>query len=108
MRKWLAVAASSPLLVAMAAHAQTKGLGAADVASVARSHQIDLRLSQQKGYDRPLALIDGMLVRKDVASNAFVGVGLATMYGRKKGSNLRIGDPPVHARKPAVTFSVRF
>jgi hypothetical protein len=108
MRKWLAVAASLSLFVAMAAHAQTKGLGAVNVANVARSHQIDLRLSQQKGYDRPLALIDGMLVQQDVAPNAFVGVGLANMYGRKKGSNLRVGDAPVHARKPAVTFAVRF
>src|SRR4051794_36800805 len=103
MLKWLPVAAALPLVVATAAHAQMKGLTPGDVASVARSHTIDLRISEQQGIDRPLPLIRGMLAQKDVAPNAFLGVGLADMYGRKKGQTLRVGDPPARSRKPAVT-----
>jgi len=40
--------------------------------------------------------------------NAVVGIGLANIYGRKKGSNWRMGDPPQHSRKPAVTFIMKF
>jgi hypothetical protein len=108
MVRWLAVAAVSPLIVATAAHAQMKGLAPVDVASVARSHTIDLRISQQQGFDRPLPLVQGMLAHQDVAPNAMVGLGLANIYARKKGQNLRVGDTPTRSRKPAVTFVLKF
>ena len=108
MGKWLAVAAVLPFTVATAAHAQMKGLAPADVANVARSHALDLRISQQRGNDRPAALVDGMLVQHGVTPNAAIGLGLANMYARKKGSSLRIGDPPARSRKPAVSFNVKF
>ena len=108
MWKWLAVAAVSPLIVATAAHAQMKGLAPADVASVARSHSIDLRISEQQGFSRPLPMVQGMLAHQDLATNALIGVGLANMYSRKKGQNLRVGDAPSRSRKPAVTFIMKF
>jgi hypothetical protein len=108
MGKWLVVAAVLPFVAATAAHAQMKGLAPLDVANVARNRTLDLRISQQQGMDRPAPLVNGMLVRQDFAPNATIGLGLANMYGRKKGSNLRIGDPPERSRKPAVTFQVRF
>ena len=108
MSKWLAIAAVSPLIVATAANAQMKGLAPADVASVARSHTLDLRISQQRGFDRPLPLVEGMIAHQDVAPNAMVGLGLANMYTRKKGQNLRTGDQPARSKKPAVTFVLKF
>jgi hypothetical protein len=108
MGKWLAVAVVMPLTAATAANAQMKGLAPADVASVARSHSLDLRISQQQGVDRPMSLVRGMIVQRDVAPNTVIGLGLANMYGRKKGSNLRIGDAPARSRKPAVTFQMKF
>lgn len=108
MGKWLAVAAVLPFTVATTANAQIRSLAPADVASVARSRTLDLRISQQQGFDRPPALVNGMLVRQDVAPNASVGLGLANMYGRKKGSNLRVGDRPTRSKKPAVSFNLRF
>ena len=42
------------------------------------------------------------------APNAFVGVGLANLYGRKKRGDARIADPPVRSKKPAVTFVLKF
>ena len=108
MGKWLAVAAVLPFTVATAAHAQMQGLTPVDVASVARSHTLDLRISQQQGVDRPQPLVRGMLVQQEVSPNAAIGLGLANMYARKKGSSLRIGDPPARSRKPAVSFIVKF
>jgi hypothetical protein len=108
MRKWLAVTGMVPFLMATAGHAQMMGLPPADVASVARTHTIDLRLSEQHGFDRPMPLMRGMIAQQGIGPNAFVGVGLANIYGRKKGPNLRIGDPPQHSRKPAVTFVMKF
>ena len=109
MGKWLALMAALALDGATGAHAQLNGLSTADVASVARSHQIDLRVSEQQGYDRPLPLVQGMLVRRDMAPNAFMGIGLANLYGRKKSStNARPGDPPTRSKKPAVTFVLKF
>jgi hypothetical protein len=108
MRQWLALAAVLPLTASGAAHAQMKGLAAPVVASVAKSHQLDLRMSQQQGNARPMPLIGGMLAQRDVAPNAYFGLGLANMYSRKKGGDARITDAPRAAKKPAVTFVVRF
>lgn len=108
MGKWLAVAAVLPFTVGTAANAQMKILAPADVASVARSRTLDLRVPQQHGFARTPMLVNGMLVQQDVASNASVGLGLANMYGRKKGSNLRIGDQPTRSKKPAVSFNFKF
>jgi len=50
-----------------------------------------------------------MVVQQDVGTNAFVGVGLANIYGRaRSGSNQRISDRPARSRKPAVTFVLKF
>jgi hypothetical protein len=106
MREWLAVAAF-PLFAATAAHAQVKALTAPGVAAVSRNHALDLRISQQRGYDRPLPLVRGMIAQQDFATNAFVGFGLADMYRRKKRS-LRADGAPVRSRKPAVTFVLKF
>jgi len=108
MQKWLAVAAVPPLLASGTLHAQMKGLAPADVAGVARSHTLDPRLSEQQGVDRPLPLVQGMLAHRDLAPNAMVGVGLANMYGRKKGQGFRVGDTPTRSKKPAVTFMIKF
>ena len=60
------------------------------------------------GFDRPLPLVQGMIAQQDLAPNAFVGVGLANLYGRKKRGDARITDPPVKSKKPAVSFVLKF
>jgi hypothetical protein len=107
MREWLAAAALLSFFGATAAQAQTKGLITTEVAAAARNRELDLRLSQQRGYDHPLPLVRGMIAQQDIAGNAFIGLGLADMYGRKK-RGLRQGEAPVRSRKPAVTFIVKF
>lgn len=109
MRKWLGLLATLALAPATAVIAQVDALAKPDVASVARAHQIDLRLSQQQGNERPLPLIRGMIVQQEVAAGASVGLGLANLYGRRKnGSSARPGDPPAYSRKPAITFIMKF
>jgi hypothetical protein len=50
-----------------------------------------------------------MLVSREVAPNAMLGLGLANLYGRKKsGSDVRITGGPGRSRKPAVKFVLRF
>jgi len=108
MGKWLALAAVLPVMTATAAQAQMKGLAPADVASVARSRSLDFSLLRDRAFDRPPLLINGMIAQQGVADNAFVGVGLARMYSRKKRGDARITDQPTVGRKPAVTFVMKF
>ena len=107
MRNWLAITAILPFAATTAGHAQMKGLALTEIPRVARSHELDLRIAQQHGNEGPVPLISGMVFQRDVSSNAFVGVGLANIYGRKK-RTLRINDAPTQSRKPAVTFVMKF
>lgn len=105
MRAWVSAAAVMPLLWAAAAQAQAmKGLLATEVGAMARQRIVDLRL--YKGNDNPSSSMR-MLVQQGVSQNAFVGVGLAQMYGRKR-RGLRLGGEPASSRKPAVSFVVKF
>jgi hypothetical protein len=108
MRDWLALAAVLSSAAAAPAAAQMR-LAPAEIENVARSHTIDLRISQQQGNTSPMPLIRGMVLQEGIATNAFVGVGLANIYDRaKSGSNQRISDRPARSRKPAVTFVLKF
>ena len=108
MGKWLAFAAVLPLASATAANAQMKGLGIADVATVARTRALDLRLAQERNFQTRAPLVDGMIAQQGVAPNALLGVGMARIYGRKKRGDARITDAPSIGRKPAVTFVLKF
>jgi hypothetical protein len=108
MARWLAIFAMLPLFAAAGAHAQVRPLIPNEIVVVARSHALDWRLAQEQGIERPLPLMRGMLVQKTVAPNAFLGVGLANLYGRKKGADSNLGDRPARSRKPAVTFVMKF
>lgn len=110
MRQWLAIVGALAALVSeSAASAQMKGLSPGEVAGVARTRALDLRLVQQPIARPPQLLVGGMIVRQEVAPNATVGIGLAHLYGRKKaGSDLRINGGPGRGRKPAITFVLRF
>jgi hypothetical protein len=109
MRLWLAIVAVLTLAGASAAHAQMKGLAPGEVAEVARTRAIDLRLSQELGAQRPMPLLQGMIVQHDFAPNASLGLGLANIYAKKKaGSDLRVGERPARSKRPAVSFVFKF
>lgn len=109
MREWLVLAAVLPLFAGTGAEAQMKGLTSGVVGEVATTRALDIRFSQETGSERPLPLIRQMIIGHDVAPNALVGLGLASMYARKKlGSEARGEDRPTRSRKPAVTFVLKF
>jgi hypothetical protein len=110
MTRWLAMIVIVPLAaVATEAHAQMKGLTAGVIADVARSREIDLRVTQPYGIQRTTPLMRGMIVRHDVAPNAAIGIGLANIYDRRRmGYDARPGERPSRSRKPAITFVLKF
>jgi hypothetical protein len=108
MARWLAIFAMLPLFAAVGAHAQVRPLIPNEIVVVARSHALDWRLAQEHGVERPLPLMRGMLFQQGVGANAFVGGGLANIYGRKKGADSNLVDRPPRSRKPAVTFVMKF
>ncbi len=106
MSKWLVLAAGSALAAATGAGAQ---MNEQFVAGQAATRALDFRLSQELGNTRPAPLIRSLLLRHQLAPNAAMGVGLANIYARRKGSaEWRVGDPTPHSRKPAVTFVLKF
>lgn len=107
MTKWLAGAAALWLLGSSGAQAQMKGLGAVEIAEAAKNHTLDYRISDDPARWTRLPIAPNMIVHKDVGANAAIGLGLANMYQRRRGS-FRAGDPPVRSRKPAVSFVLKF
>jgi hypothetical protein len=108
MQRWLAVAAALWLLAASGAQAQMNGLGAVEIAEVAKNHRLDLRIPQSSIDQRSIPLVQGMIVQRQLAPSATVGLGLGNFYARKRGGEFRLGDRPVRSRKPAVTFVLKF
>jgi hypothetical protein len=108
MGKWLAVAFAAPLAMATGAQAQVKGLLPSNAVSVATTRALDLRLHEETGYPRAVPLVRGMIVHRQLAPNSIIGVGMANIYAKRKGSDLRVGERPARAKKPAVTFLFRF
>jgi hypothetical protein len=107
MFPWRTIAAAAvSLLVSSGASAQMKGLSPGEVAGVARTRALDLRLTQLPPMPGRLSIENGMLVSREVAPNAKIGIGLANVYGRKKSGDLN--GTPGRSRKPAITFNLRF
>jgi hypothetical protein len=91
------------------ARAQRKGLSPAEIAGVARTRALDLRISPLAPVPHWHPLVDGMLVSQDLAPNAKLGIGFGNIYGRKKmGADVRITGGPRHSHKPAIKFVMRF
>ena len=109
MTRWLVVLGAASLITATQGNAQAAPRIADDVARVAASREIDWRLSRGPGTDRPAPLVGELLVNQHVTRNAAIGLGLANFYGKRKGSEWRVGDGTTpRARKPAVTFLLKF
>ncbi|HEY7007020.1 MAG TPA: hypothetical protein VH392_11145 [Sphingomicrobium sp.] len=110
MRKWFVIGATAWLVWGSAAGAQQmKGLAPGQIASVARTRALDLRISEQAGVIRSHGLTSGMILSREVAPNALLGLGIPSIYGRKKGAaDARIGGGPRYSRKPSLKFVMRF
>ena len=109
MKTWLAIAAVLPFAAGAGAEAQTSGLAAIEGVRVARTRELDLRMSQELGAALPAPLVRGLIVQQELAPNAAVGIGLANIYAKRRaGTELRQGERPSRSRKPALTFTLKF
>jgi hypothetical protein len=102
------MAAGIGLLASQGAHAQMKGLGATDVAELAKNRTLDLRIHDLPDAPRTASFSPGMLVRSQLSDNAAIGLGLATGYSKKRTNDFNLGARQVRSRKPAVTFVLKF
>ena len=109
MLKWLAIGAAVSVGWASSAGAQFKGLTPPEIAGVARTRALDLRIAPQAPVSQWHPLVGGMLVSQEIAPNATLGIGFGGVYGRKKvGGDVRITGGPRNSRKPAIKFVLRF
>jgi hypothetical protein len=108
MLKWLAVGAAVSLVWTGSAGAQMKGLPAFEIAPPAHTRAFDLRVGSAAPAATPRRSAGEMLVSREVAPNAMLGLGLASLGRRKSGARVGISGGPGRSRKPAVTFVLHF
>jgi hypothetical protein len=105
----LMIAAGSSFAAAPAAPPNLHGLGPDAVTALARERVLDLRLTEELGNRPRLSFSPGMILRQSLTPNAAIGLGLASIYGKKKAaSDSRSDNAPSRSRRPAVTFVLKF
>ena len=77
-----------------AAQPDLRGLAPGSVATIAKERVLDLRLSEELGSRRRLTFSPGMILRRDVAPNAAIGLGIASMYGKEGRRRFACRRPP--------------
>lgn len=108
MVQWLVFAAAFWLFLSSGAQAQMKSLGAVEIAEVARNRTLDLRIAASPSVNAQMSLVPNMVVHHNLTPNAAIGVGLANIYAKRRGSEFRLGQPLVRSHKPAMTFVFKF
>ena len=108
MLKWLAVGAAASLVWTGSASAQMKGLRALEIVPPAHTRALDLRVGPAAPAARPHQSAGEMLVSREVAPNAVLGLGLASLGRKKSGARVGINAGSGRSRKPAVTFVLHF
>ena len=110
MSRCLAVLVLLPFFAAAPGHAQVRGLPVSNGAHARRPSDLDVTLLEHPEFKAATpSLADGMITRREVSTNAFVGMGLVDMNGRARdGSDMRADVPRVISTNPAVAFVVKF
>ncbi|HEY8593063.1 MAG TPA: hypothetical protein VIL42_09405 [Sphingomicrobium sp.] len=84
MRKPLAIAGALAALLPSAAMAQMKIIEPAEVADVARARALDLRITEISPATPGPPLVRGMIVSREVAPDARIGIGLSSLYAEER------------------------
>ena len=109
MPSWLLLAAALQAAPIAGLGPDMRGLAPEEVSHLARTHALDLRLKQDSTPFAQMPLIRGVILQREVAPNAAVGLGLSNLYDRRKsGFDNGAGVRPRHSRKPAVSFVLKF
>ena len=107
MHRWLIIVGVMPLVAAASGHAQSNALSARETPPNAQ-RTIDLRLTQEPGFDLLTPPTRGIVAGTEVAPNARIGFHLMTVSRPKLGPEWRTDGRSNRSRKPAVSFSWRF
>ena len=105
MRTWIAAGAVALLVAASAAHGRT--IAVQPVAKEKLSAASNFMLPSVPRFVSQSPRQDGMIAQEELAPNAHLGLGLASMLGRNVHS-VRIEQEPVPTRNPGVTFVLKF
>lgn len=105
MGTWLAAAVIVSLAASQAGNAGSNS--AQPVTAGRASVTSNFRLRPTPQFNSPSLVQDGMIAQEELAPNAHVGIGLASMLGRNIHSVL-IERELVPTRNPGVTFVFKF
>ena len=109
MLKWLVLGALASLAWASGAGAQMKGLAPPEIARAPHPHAPDLRISRLAPIPQWRPIGGDMLVSREVAPNAIVGLGFGSVHGRKhSGADARIRSGSGRSHRPSLTFLMHF
>ena len=107
MHRWLIIVGVVPLAAAAAGHAQSNSLSPPEPSPKAQ-RTLDLRLTQEPGFDFLTPPTRGFVAGTEVAPNARIGFHLMTVSRPKLGPEWRMDGRSNRSRKPAVSFRLRF
>ena len=108
MPSWLLLAALQAAPIASPG-VDLRGLAPAEIGHLAKAKALDFHIQEGSPPGTPMSLIRGMIVRHELAPNAAVGVGLSSLYDRRKsGLDAGSASQPKHSKNPAVTFVLKF
>lgn len=108
MIAWLMIAAAFQAAANLGSGAAMPALAPPTLAPVAKVRALDFRLKHEQGVAIAPPLVRGMIVQHEVAPNAAVGIGLSSLYDRRRNGLEQGGGAPKRSRKPAVSFVLKF
>ncbi|HEX6740737.1 MAG TPA: hypothetical protein VF079_02935 [Sphingomicrobium sp.] len=109
MQRWLVIAALGPLLAATVANAQSNRMfDVREPPPQRHSRGIDLRLIEEPSIYRLTPPSTGFSAETEVAPNARLGFRMMSVARPRLGPEWRVDGRAQRARKPAVSFTLRF
>lgn len=110
MQRWSVIVGIAPLIAAATANAQSTRLAGFKHISPSGQHgrAINLRLTQEPGFDQLTPATTGIVADTEVAPNARIGFHLMTVSRPKLGPEWRTDGRSTRSRKPAVSVTFSF
>lgn len=109
MLKWLVLGALASLAWPSGASAQMKGLAPSEIAVAPHPHVPDLRISGLAPIPQWRPIGGDMLLSREVAPNAALGLGFGSAHGRKhSGADARARSGSSRSHRPSLTFLMHF
>jgi hypothetical protein len=110
VQRWSVIIGIVPLIAAVASNAQSTRAAEFKHVSPTERHgpAINLRLTQEPGFDQLTPATTGIAAETEIAPNARIGFHLMTVSRPRLGPEWRTDGRSPRSRKPAVSFTFRF